>query len=228
LKLYSGWRDDKSLKKFRFEQQDDLLTIEKYPDEALSYRDEILTAIYKKILQSHIEIQFDEDLGMNVMTVATINKGLSINICDMLIGKASDFFVESQTQLGREALGVAQSQTDSILTMLNRKEERLAELKDEDKYKIKATGIIEEERLYRDIELLNLMYGEAFSSLELAKYTLQDQTPVVEIIDYPAYSTFRAPSAKSRFLTIGAILGGFLSIIFLIFKRIVSETPGNK
>ena len=84
-----------------------------------------------------------------------------------------------------------QHRADSIRAVMESKEDQLAALQDRTAFTIKAAGLINQGRLLRDIELLNLEYGEVFAQLELAKFDLRNKTPLVSVVDSPRYSTIK-------------------------------------
>jgi len=60
-------------------------------------------------------------------------------------------------------------------------------------------------------------------SLEIAKITLQKETPLYQIIDEPTLPLYQDKPGKLTSLIIGGFLAGFLICMILIFKKLYSQ-----
>jgi uncharacterized protein involved in exopolysaccharide biosynthesis len=75
----------------------------------------------------------------------------------------------------------------------------------------------------RRVEVLNAMYLEIVKNLELSKLTLLNQTPIIQIIDKPILPLEEEFKSKTTLGLLGAFLGGFLSLIFFIFRKLFKD-----
>jgi uncharacterized protein involved in exopolysaccharide biosynthesis len=71
--------------------------------------------------------------------------------------------------------------------------------------------------------VLNAMYLEIVKNLELSKLTLLTQTPIIQIIDKPILPLEEEFKSKTALGLLGAFLGGFLSLIFFIFRKLFKD-----
>jgi uncharacterized protein involved in exopolysaccharide biosynthesis len=56
-------------------------------------------------------------------------------------------------------------------------------------------------------------------NLELAKFTLQQETPVIQVVDRSYLPLQKEKESKLKGLLLGGILAGFLTICFLLARR---------
>ena len=88
---------------------------------------------------------------------------------------------------------------------------------------MKASGRLKELQLMRRVEVLNAMYLEIVKNLELSKITLLNQTPIIHILDKPILPLKIEKKSKLFFGLLGAFLGGFLSLVFFVFRKLFKD-----
>jgi uncharacterized protein involved in exopolysaccharide biosynthesis len=98
-----------------------------------------------------------------------------------------------------------------------------AKVKDINQRIVKASGRLKELQLMRRVEVLNTMYLEIVKNLELSKITLLNQTPIINIIDKPILPLQVEKKSKTVLGLLGVFLGGFLSLIFFVFRKLFKD-----
>jgi len=83
--------------------------------------------------------------------------------------------------------------------------------------------LLEEIRLKRDVEILNIMYGEIVKNLEVSKFTLLNNKPLLNIIDSPTLPLEVNRMSIVLAFILFSILGGFLISFYFIIKQIIKE-----
>ena len=79
-------------------------------------------------------------------------------------------------------------------------------------------------QLKRKVDVINAMYLEIVKNLELSKMTLLNQTPIINIIDEPILPLDEDKKSKTVAGLLGGFVGGFLSLIFFIFRKLFKDT----
>ena len=74
-----------------------------------------------------------------------------------------------------------------------------------------------------DVQASTAVYGEIVKNLEISKITLRQEKPLIQIIDSPVLPLIINKVSKVKGIIIGFILGGFLTILFLLSKRLLSK-----
>ncbi len=65
-------------------------------------------------------------------------------------------------------------------------------------------------------------YGEVLKNLEIAKITLQKETPLYQIIDEPTLPLVKEKTGKLMGLIVGGFIGAFLIITYLTIRKILA------
>ena len=136
-------------------------------------------------------------------------------------------YISHQTAQANNTLNFLQNRADSIFSELEIAEENYARMKDINKRIVKASGRLKEIQLMRRVEVLNTMYLEIVKNLEISKLTLLNKTPIINIIDEPILPLKSTAISKNLAGLVGGFLGGFLCLIFLIFRKIFEDALGK-
>jgi hypothetical protein len=188
-------------------------------DSLTIYEDSVLNIIYEEIVEKDLTIEYSDDLDLNQMEFSSVNRDFSYHFADYLAYAASDFYISSQVVTELESVRLIQTRADSIKGLMEQKEDQLASLTDRSAFTIKSTGLINQGRLLRDIEMLTLEYGEVYAQLELAKFDLRNKTPLVSVVDSPKYATIKEKEQTILFMVIGFIMGAIISSIILSVRK---------
>jgi uncharacterized protein involved in exopolysaccharide biosynthesis len=117
------------------------------------------------------------------------------------------------------------SKVDSMQQVLNSK--NLEYLRFQDSFRGLSLNQYEAKKieLERTIRALSLAFGEALKNLEISDFSVKNATPFFQIIDSPL-----APLSPSysliglmKNLILGGFLGGFLSVAWVIGRKIFRE-----
>jgi hypothetical protein len=106
---------------------------------------------------------------------------------------------------------------------LKNAEYRYASHKDSNFGVQRAKGLLDEIRLKRDVEILNIMYGEIVKNLELSKFTLINNKPLLNIIDRPNLPLEGNKISVVKAFILFSILGGFIICLHLIFRQVIRD-----
>ncbi len=208
--LWDNWDDDPRLAEFTFTHNK--------PEELSFLEDSLMNKFHQQIMNNMVTVQ--NAAGVLTLNVNTRSELLSKQLSEELIEAASNFYVNNNTTKEKSTVAVIQDRADSIKIALKLTEDRLAKWMDSSKRLIKAEGYLEEFRLKRELELLNILYGEVTKNLELAKFNLLHETPVVQIIDKPVLPIEKARKGTIVSTILGGIIGGFLICMFYIVRHI--------
>ena len=81
----------------------------------------------------------------------------------------------------------------------------------------KMTARLEVERTKRDAQMLGLMYAEVLKNLEIAKFNLESQTPVLQVVDQPTYPLLMKKMSKLK----AGVVGGGLAFVLVFLGLLV-------
>ena len=80
-------------------------------------------------------------------------------------------------------------------------------------------NLVAAETTIRDKALLATIFASVTQNLEMAKFTLSQETPVIQIVDTPILPLKKEKLSRVKAAIIGAFLSGFILIFWIIIKR---------
>jgi len=186
--------------------------------------DSVSGGIWMRIIEDKlvVELQSDEANIIN-LSYTSVNEEFAKSFVEALIEQMSKMYITYKTAQASNTLNFLNNRADSVFMELEVAEEEFAKVKDINQRIVKASGRLKELQLMRKVEVLNSMYLEIIKNLELSKLTLLNQTPIIQIIDKPILpleEEIRSKTVISLFLS---LLGGFLSIVVLIFRKLFKD-----
>jgi hypothetical protein len=137
---------------------------------------------------------------------------------DSLYANINKYYVNKVTQRQSRNYNLIKHRADSLKILLSSKEETGATFVDQNINLSKMTARVKVDRTKRDIEMFNLMYAEVLKNLEVAKFNLENQTPVLVLVDKPTYPLKIVKRSKILFGIGFGFLGGILTFIALYLK----------
>ena len=164
----------------------------------------------------------DNSLESGIITVSydNLNEEFAKYFLDELILSLEDFYVRNKIQREQEMYDLLSNRLDSVKNELEKTENYLAQIKDSRHTVIKATGHIDELRGLRKQKILTFMYLEGVKNLEMARVSLLEKKPFIQIIDEPVFPLLEIKKSKKKYTVIFGVLFGVLGFSFLIIRII--------
>jgi len=220
---HEKWEDDTTgLKQFFFEKRENFIRID----------NKVVKIIYRKIIGSPkveglFSTGYNEDTGIMNFSSNTENEDLSIQLCNLIYDKLSTFYVNTSIEKQQQTFDVMKQKVDSIKNMMNRTEYELANFKDTNTGLYTTKARIREIQLQRDVRVLNEMYAVSLKNFEIADFSLKNKTPFIQMIDEPLAPLIPQGESKLKNLITGGFLGGFISVILLVGRKIYRDAIDN-
>ena len=187
--------------------------------------DSIISLAWEEIVEQslHVDIKNDET-NIISLSFTSSNENFSKLFAEKLISQMSMMYVEYKTKQASNTIDFLQSRSDSVFSELEGSEREYARIKDINQRIIKASGRLKELQLMRNVEVLNTMYLEIIKNLEIAKMTLLNQTPIIQIIDRPILPLKDNSVSKLLVVIISIFISLILSIIYLFFVKLFRDS----
>ena len=121
-----------------------------------------------------------------------------------------------------------QSRVDSIARLLNQKTISSAALVTSANTLdinplYKSNSIVATENTIRDKTMLSTIFAAATQNLELAKFTLNQETPVIQIVDAPSLPLKIVKKSKLMGAIAFSLIFGVLYVFIIFFKRLINN-----
>ncbi len=189
-------------------------------------QDSILGVFHNLLITSNLTVdKVDKKLSIISLKVNSTNELFSKYFTEVLEKVVSDFYVETKTKKGMQNVAILQRQTDSVRRALNAAISGVAVSVDVNPNPNPSRQMLRvpSQRKQVDVQANTAILGELVKNLEIAKMSLLQQTPLIQVIDRPILPLEKEKYGKLRGIIVGLFLLGFLTSIFLIIRKIISE-----
>ena len=144
--------------------------------------------------------ELNAESGIMTLNMKSENEGITLGILNNIYNQLSEFFIQKTIEKQLKTYEIVSDKMDSIVSTLKVKEYALANFKDQNRKLVTVKGYLDQLRLERDVQVLNIMYGEIIKQMEATDFALKNKTPVVQVIDKPRSPLFPViPSVSYSF-----------------------------
>lgn len=222
-KLREGWKKDSQLYNLHF-----LPDIER---EKFSLKqDSILNIFYKSIVANNLVVdKVEKKLSIISLKVNSTNELFSKNLAEVLAKVVSEFYVQTKTKKATQNVMILQRQTDSIRRALNSAISGVAQSMDAAPNANPAlqTLHVTSQRRQFDVQANTAILSELVKNLEVAKMSLLQDTPLIQVIDRPILPLEKERLNKLKAIIVGGIIGLFIALIILVLVRYFKNVMSN-
>ena len=188
-------------------------------------QDSIMGKIYENLSTSGLSVgQKDKKIAIINIDVFSTNELFSKYFCEALAAQVGTFYVETKSKKARINMAILERQVDSIRGELNGAITGVAIANDNTFSLNPALNVRRAPSARRqvDVQANSAILTELVKQAELAKVTLRKETPLIQVIDKPILPLHKERFGKGKGLVYGAFLACFMTILFLIFKRLTT------
>lgn len=188
-------------------------------------QDSLLQQVTNTILEKEFTVQrTDKKAGFIEVIASMKNEALSKKYCEGIVNVAVSRYIQVKTQRQKSSVDKLQFRADSIANLLSRKTQIGASLQTStatmDINPLYRTGTaVAAETTTRDKTMLATIFASVTQNLEIAKFTLSQETPVIQIIDAPVLPLKKDKVSKLKMLLLFGFGFGFVYIVFLIARK---------
>jgi len=189
-------------------------------------QDSIVSSIITDINANLLSVSRpNKKLSIIAVEVNSLNEDFSKALNEQIVYNVNNFYLKTKTLKLTENVYILQRQTDSVKAVMNGAIFSSATTMDMTP-NINATRMVMRAPIQRsqfNAEVNKEVLSELVKNLELSKITLRKETPLLQVIDKPVLPLQKEKSSKAVGLIIGGIIGGFLCVSYLIFKKIILD-----
>lgn len=159
----------------------------------------------------------------NLITVTFKSKDEAFSklFTEMLVNNVNQYYISTKTKKTQEEIKVLERKADSARMMLNTSMYQVASSTEAVPYAnpLKTTLRVAPEQKRVDVQALSAMYIELAKNLETRRMALAQETPLIQIIDAPAYPLEVLQASGTKFAIIGAFLFAFVTTAVIILRK---------
>ena len=185
-------------------------------------QDSILEKIYQNLVGKETLLVDQKDKKVSILSIEVTSKDelFSKLFCENLAKETSNFYILTKSKKARINVDILQTQVDSIKRELKGSISGVASEIDQ-VYNLNPSlnikTVVSKNRQV-DVQANTSILTNLVVQLELAKINLRKETPLIQELDKPILPLIKIQTNKITAILIGGILGGFLSLLYLIIN----------
>lgn len=217
-KLRKKWAKKDKLKNIRFNSDN------QYPDPRIQLvHDSIIGGIVKTIGKTNLKVEKkDKKLNIIYVSVSSPDELFAKVFNEQLVKKVNEFYLDTKTRKSLQNVIILQEKTDSVRGIMTGAINRAAAVADATpnqnptRMAQRAAPI---QNATASAEINKQVLSTLIQNLELSKISLQKETPLIQIVDDPILPLEKKGFGKLKGLILGGLIGGVLTMIFLLISR---------
>ena len=181
--------------------------------------DSLMQAIVKGIILSELSVaKPDKKASFIEVKVSSKDELFAKLLAERLVKVATDRYIESKTKTKALNIAKLQYKADSLASLLNNKTYAAAVSQQSlvDANPALRTAPIASEISSREKTMAATIFAEVVKNLELSKTILNQETPVIQLVDQSTLPLPKEKTSKLKSLITGGFLAGFLVIASLL------------
>lgn len=217
-KLRNSWSQKAELKNINFNHSTDFSRLQ----------DSILGTIVNDITKNYLNVvKPDKKLSIIKAETKAPDEYFAKVFNEQIVKNVNDFYVQTKTKKSLENVAILQQKTDSVRAVMNGDIYNAAAVTDATP-NLNPTRQTQRmapvQRSQFSAEANKEILKELVKNLELSKISLRKERPLIQIIDEPILPLKKEKLGKSMGISIGGLLFGFLTVLFLIGKKVLKNT----
>jgi len=222
-KLREDWESKPELSNLKFsvdslQGQDNVIKVDRI-------RDSILGVIVADVKKNYLTVSKpDKKLSAIQVDVKAKDELFAKSFNDYLVRNVNEFYIQTKTKKTLKNVSILQHKVDSVRRVMNGAIYTAVEVVD-------ATPNLNPTRQVQRVapaqkaqfsaETNKAILAEMVKNLELTKMSLLKETPLIQVIDGPVYPLKKDRFGKLKGIVIGGFIFGFLTIVYLTFRRLI-------
>jgi uncharacterized protein involved in exopolysaccharide biosynthesis len=189
-------------------------------------QDSILGQIYESVAGANGLLsvaQKDKKISIISIDVKSTDELFSKAFTESIAQEVSSYYIEIKSKKARQNMEILQHQTDSIRAELNGAITGVAAAAD-NTFGLNPAMMVRKTpgtRRQVDVQANTAILTQLVTNLEMAKVSLRKETPLIQVIDRPILPLKKEKVGKLKSLILGSFLAGFLTVLVLIFKKLL-------
>lgn len=218
--LKEGWEKNEKIGKVSFLPMNTGATYTRLQDSLLQ---KMIDGIIKT---QFIVVKTDKKAGFIDVSATMQNEALAKIYCERIVQRAVDKYINIKTKRQKATVDKLQIRVDSIANLLRQKTVSGASLQTSsstmDINPLYKTGTaVAVETTVRDKTMLATIFASVTQNLEMAKFTLSQETPVIQIVDAPVLPLNKEKMSRLKTAIMFSLGCVFILVFFLLGKRVL-------
>ncbi|MCO5247641.1 MAG: hypothetical protein M9887_01650 [Chitinophagales bacterium] len=171
------------------------------------------------LLRSKLEIT-QRKSGAYSISLSLKNEELAKVTLELLYQNISNFYIDKTTEKAQANYIFLRNRVDSVRNMLYSSEYQVASFEDRSKNLLLYTARIPQLRQQRNTEFYQMLYSDLIKKFETSKVTINNITPIFQLLQRPYYPLIIITTSKLLILIINMAICLFLMLIVIAYLYI--------
>jgi hypothetical protein len=220
-KLRETWKDNPHLGAIDFH----------VPKEKFTMQHDSLVSLFANNINEHYLTvdKPDKKLTLISVKVKSTDALFAKAFTEKIVENVNSFYVQSKTKRAMQNVALLQHQSDSVRRVLNTSLGRTASAMDDNPNAtegVQSSLKVSAQRHQVDVQASSAIYAEVTKDLEIARGTLQKETPLIQVIDEPVLPLPNDRAGKLKSMLSGMLIAAITTALWLftlrVYKRIMN------
>ncbi len=156
---------------------------------------------------------------------------MAVDLVDHVTGSLIEFIKTYRTEKARTNVEFIEKRYEEAKVRFELSQRRLAQFRDQNRGQLTQMALTEEQRFQSEYDLAFNVYSTLARRLEEARLNLQEETPVVKVLEPAVRPTGPSEPKRNFIIIIYTILGvftGFVLIFFMQLRRKIIDSVRNR
>ncbi len=185
------------------------------------FENAVIANMYKKLSSQYLSIG-QKSKGTSITSVICISEHelFSKHFLEKLISEVTQYYIEAKTKRSKINLAIIEKRNDSVRNAYISSVYGRSAFTDADINVVRQTASAPVEKKQTDVQILRSAYVDLSRNIEMAKTSLMNETPLIELIDTPILPLDRINSSAIKSFLLFFIAGCFLMAGYLSLRKI--------
>jgi len=185
--------------------------------------DSTLAAVTKALNSQIIAERLDKKSNIIEVIVQGTDENWILDFSKVLVQEYSNLQVQLKVGNIKTSIQVLEHRLDSVQGAMRAAMYGVAQESDQSLGIIQAKPRVESGKKQMEAQLLSGLYAEIYKSLEMTRYSLDREQPVIEILDYPRLPLQMTGRGRGKFAFLGGLIAIVLVTAYVLVKYLIED-----
>lgn len=191
------------------------------PDSLSFIQDSLMGNLITQIVKSNLNIdKVEKNVSIIGVSCKSPNELFAKYFTENLVRNVSGFYIQTKTGRATANLEIIQNRLDSVRRAYNGALYGTAVSTDQNLNPVRAVVSVSRIRNQAEAQILGTEYAELVKNVEIAKMTLLQETPLIQVIDRPILPLRKEHLGKFRGILLGGLFAGFIALLYPILSKV--------
>jgi hypothetical protein len=184
----------------------------------------LLLSIYSQLVNNHLN-KYSTAGGIFTLNFTSTSEVYSFEFINAMFFVFNEYYVDKTTEKQKKLLQVATERVGQLYSKMGAAEQAYINYLNQNGASAAGQNHVKVQQQYlaRELQVEMEAYFGAVRAREAAHAALAQNMPLIQVIDAPIYPLSVSRPNASIYFIIGAIAGGLIASVLVIFRKIVSE-----